>query len=456
MKTQISPGQPGSALMVALLTTVVIGMALASYLWLVFHQNLSTMRSLAWNAAIPVVEAGVEEALTQLHHNDIAHLSANDWTGPSNGWYYKKHAVDSHSYYEVIIKQVDPPVIVSTGYVPAPLVPSSLLGLLLGVSEPPASVNYLKRRVKVDTARNPLFGGPMFSQGRIDMSGNNVTTDGFDSRDPQYSTNGQYDSTKTKASGNIGTNLGLVDSIGIGNADIKGRVATGPGGTVAIQSNGSVGDLAWVDSGTPGIKPGWATDDMHVEVFDVTEPFTSGYGMPGSQTVGNVQYDYVFDHTGNYKLSNFSGKVLVPANVAATLWVTDRLNFNNLSEYIQISPGASLKLYVSAPSAVIGGGGIINSDNYARNFQYYGLPANRSLSFSGNASFTGTIYAPEADFTLGGGGKNEYDFVGACVVNTIKLNGHYHFHYDEALRDALWSGYVVTAWNEIDPNAPLN
>ena len=227
--------------------------------------------------------------------------------------------MDSHSYYEVIIKQVDPPVIVSTGYVPAPLVPSSLLGLLLGVSEPPASVNYLKRRVKVDTARKPLFGGPMFSQGRIDMSGNNVTTDGFDSRDPQYSTNGQYDSTKTKASGNIGTNLGLVDSIGIGNADIKGRVATGPGGTVAIQSNGSVGDLAWVLGGNTGLQPGHYKNDFNVDFPEVLAPYQIA-AAPSSGTISGTNYTFVLGNN-DYMYADSKGMSLKSGDV---LLVTEK------------------------------------------------------------------------------------------------------------------------------------
>ena len=63
----------------------------------------------------------------------------------------------------------------------------------------------------------------------------------------------------------------------------------------------------------------------------------------------------------------------------------------------------------------------------------YGLPSLTSISFGGNAAFTGTIYAPEADFSFGGGGNNTYDYVGSLVTNSCKLNGHANFHYDESL-----------------------
>ena len=86
----------------------------------------------------------------------------------------------------------------------------------------------------------------------------------------------------------------------------------------------------------------------------------------------------------------------------------------------------------------------------AANLAYYGLPSNTTLSFTGNASFTGTIYAPEADFKLGGGGNNTYDFVGASVTSSVTMNGHFNFHYDENLNKAgPVLGYVARAWVEL-------
>ena len=103
----------------------------------------------------------------------------------------------------------------------------------------------------------------------------------------------------------------------------------------------------------------------------------------------------------------------------------------------------------SAAHPSLGGNGIVNPGD-AMNFQYYGMPSNTTLSYSGNAAFTGVIYAPNADFTLGGGGNGIYDFVGASVTSTVKMNGHFHFHYDENLKRIGPSrGYIITSWNEI-------
>jgi hypothetical protein len=61
-------------------------------------------------------------------------------------------------------------------------------------------------------------------------------------------------------------------------------------------------------------------------------------------------------------------------------------------------------------------------------------PPKYAIQNDRNAAFTGTGLLPrKADITLGGGGNNDYDVVGAIIGNTITMNGHFHFHYDENL-----------------------
>src|SRR5437762_4201859 len=121
----------GSVMIVTLLTAMIIGISLASYLTLVAHQNRSTMRSLAWNTCMPVLEAGIEEALTQVRYQGVSKLTANGWTMGSDGSYHKTRLIgDDGSYYQVAIEPINPPVIVSVGFVPAPLSAPSPLGMI--------------------------------------------------------------------------------------------------------------------------------------------------------------------------------------------------------------------------------------------------------------------------------------------------------------------------------------
>jgi hypothetical protein len=60
------------------------------------------------------------------------------------------------------------------------------------------------------------------------------------------------------------------------------------------------------------------------------------------------------------------------------------------------------------------------------------------------------MYFPEADFQLSGGGSGILDFVGSSVTKTVQMNGHYHFHFDEALKKVNPdSSYVAASWREL-------
>jgi hypothetical protein len=465
IKTHSQPR--GSVLLVTLLTAAIIIISLASYLGFVANQNLSVARSLAWNNSLPVSEAGLEEALTQIHYNGYTNLSANGWTLATDGFYHKTRSIPTGGYCDVAINPVNPPVIYSTGYVPAPMTPSSQLGLILAqvVSRTPAPAS-LKRRIRLKTAGGGSgAGAAVISKGAIYLSGNNVTIDSFDSSDPISCPLGRWDPATTivrdhgdvltDAADGLTSNGKPLYALDVGDADIKGHVTTGPSGTVNVTSGGSVGDVAWVSAGTVGVESGWQSHDGNLDIHDVQPPdFSTGYFTPSSKKVGKVNYSFYMGQSGNYKLSSLSGAVYVAGDV--TLWVTDSVNLGS-SDYIYLAPGATLKLYVSAPSATIGGQGIINTDGYARSFQYLGLPTNTSVDYKGNSSFTGVINAPQADVKIGGGGTSPYDFVGSCVVNSLTMNGHFSIHYDEALRPVVINnGYLVGSWNEVDPNGPMN
>src|SRR6266536_2236072 len=339
MKITTNNQPNGSVILITLLTGFVVGLTLASYLTMVSVQNQSTLRSLAWNSSVPTTEAGVEEALTALYYYGTTNLVTGGWVNNVDGFWHKTGDLGSGYSYDVGIK---PPVvggpdratIESFGYAPAPanLATSYLspYGMILGGLVPSYSPTVVsaKRKVRVMAQRQSPLNYAMLAKGMIDLNGNNIATDSFDSTDPKKSgTGGKYDASKSADKGDVATNLGIVDSINVGNADIRGHVSTGPGGNVA-QNQGD-----------------------------------------------------------------------------------------------------------------------------AMSFIYWGLNSNTTLSFGGNSTFTGVIYAPYADFKLGGSGSGNYDFVGAAVIRTVTMTGHFHFHYDESLaRRFPIQQYVVYSWNDINPN----
>jgi hypothetical protein len=162
---------------------------------------------------------------------------------------------------------------------------------------------------------------------------------------------------------------------------------------------------------------------------------------------------------GNYQVANLSGSVYVGAS-NTVLYVTSSMSVGgsgggtkkgSAPAEIHIGPGASLTLYMAGATASINGNGVVNDTGQASAFAYYGLPTNTQISITGNGAFYGTIYAPEADFALKGGGKSSTeDFTGASITKTTTMTGNFNFHYDESLiHITTLGGYDPISWSEL-------
>lgn len=432
----------GGTLIATLVTSAIIGTAMASYLTMVSVQNRSVMRSLSWNSAIPVLEAGIEEALTHINQNGTAQLQSDEWTrqtdleiGGTNltDTYYVKERTIAGSNYRVAISASSPPIIYSEGSVTVP-----------------GDSNRVTRTVRVTTLNDGMWVKGMVAKEGINLNGQNVKTDSFDSSDSRYSTGGAYDPAKARDGGDVATNSGIDGILNVGNANIHGHVSTGPGGSITIGPNGGVGQKSWQASNR-GIQPGWVDDDMNVHFPDVSAPYQSAL-TPTSGRLGGTNYTYLLNG-GNFFRTDLSMTgsantiMLITNNV--TLYIEGDFSVGGNAS-IRIAPNSTFRLYVGG-SCSFGGNGVANQTGSATNFYYYGLPGNTQLSLSGNAAFLGAIYAPSANFSMNGGGRSTTnDFTGASVTRTVTMNGHFNFHYDELLgRVGPSRGFVVVSWNEL-------
>jgi hypothetical protein len=112
----------GSVLVVTLLTCVIIGILIGSYLMLIRTQHFSVVRGQAWNTAMALAEAGIEEGMAHLNSGITTNdLAVNSWVDLGTGKCGKTNYL-STGYYVVTI-QTQPavtnacPVVTSTGYV---------------------------------------------------------------------------------------------------------------------------------------------------------------------------------------------------------------------------------------------------------------------------------------------------------------------------------------------------
>jgi type II secretory pathway pseudopilin PulG len=102
---------------------------------------------------------------------------------------------------------------------------------------------------------------------------------------------------------------------------------------------------------------------------------------------------------------------------------------------------------------VIGGGGIVNATAKST---LVGMVACGSMVKPGTFTLTGgsdayfTVYAPDRDVGVGGGG----DLYGAVIGKTVTINGGSRMHYDEALARQGGTGVtaVAGAWAQMPGN----
>src|SRR2546425_1109393 len=107
----------GSTIFITLIVAALVALTLGAYLtWSKTQSKLAT-RAQAWNAALPMVEAGLEEAMAHLNYDSS--WGTNGWT--LSGTNYVKQRTFGDGYYLVKLSTNYPPVIISQGFVRAPL-----------------------------------------------------------------------------------------------------------------------------------------------------------------------------------------------------------------------------------------------------------------------------------------------------------------------------------------------
>ena len=178
------PPTQGSSLIVTLLVTLLLGVTLASYLMLVRSAHVATARSQAWNQALVMAEAGVEEALAQLNPGAFA-----SEVGGGNGWalydaFYQSDPAERSllgGRYAAVYTPDNPPTIYSTGYVAFP-----------------SGSATLARVVRVTTTNAPLYSTAVNAAQISNPAGYPYYQDNYDSESSAFSEGGQYTPTKAK------------------------------------------------------------------------------------------------------------------------------------------------------------------------------------------------------------------------------------------------------------------
>jgi hypothetical protein len=331
----------------------------------------------------------------------------------------------------------------------------------------------IKRIVRSQTGQVPLFGVALAAKSSFNMNGKNCLVNSFNSATTNYSTpvsmaapftnytiNTYTPSNVEPLGGDVAVDGAVVGDASLGNGTIDGHLYTGPGGLstdVQMGPNGSVGSTSWTASNTgvegSGTGSSYWQPTFNVNFPDVAAP-APGVSLPAPLASGPfsgyVSIPQGAAITSYTAASGFSTALLITG--PTTLWVQGSMTLPSI--VIAPTNNATLTLYVgtttgSGDSISLGGSSLVNQPGYARNLIIYGLPSLNSISMSGNAGWNACVYAPDADFSGGGGGSNTQDSQGSLVCRSFTASGHWNFHFDQSLlTNGPSRGWVANSWAE--------
>jgi hypothetical protein len=302
------------------------------------------------------------------------------------------------------------------------------------------------RTVEAIIRPSSAFPVALLSKDTTEITNHNVVVDSYDSTDPTKSTNGQWDIAKRQRRGDVATNGNLVSA---GNAQIFGNVSTN-GGTVTGIAN----------------ITGQIRDDYYQDVPSVVSPVTNGATYtPAIARSTSTLLGSTVRGAARYKLSDITlsdNSVLTLKGTGSQInyidiWVDGDISVTGTAA-IELAKNIVVTLHVKG-NMNISGNGIVNAPGSVNdaaerpaNFMVYGIkPAEGvtpQIKMAGNAQIQSSIYAPDAEVEIVGGGARG-SFSGSVVGKTIFMNGVTEVHYDEALaKTGMVMGYRIASWVE--------
>jgi hypothetical protein len=275
----------------------------------------------------------------------------------------------------------------------------------------------------------------------LDLTNQNIVIDSYDSRDPFKSTNGLYDVNKRQENGNLATDGSLIEA---GNAHIYGDVATNSGTVSGAANISGVERTDFYQEPIPVGTPSWPS--INPTPYTVTNTATLNAGAKGA-AASRYQLAQI-SLSGNTTLTlagNPDG-----SQTYIEIHVTGDISVSGGAQIV-VAPGVSATVYFDG-NVDVSGNGIINSNNQPNDLHLYGVQptdsSSRTVHLGGNGQITATVYAPNADITVNGGGSSGHVF-GSIIGKTVTMTGVTNLHYDEASgASGMINNYKIVSWFE--------
>jgi hypothetical protein len=245
MKLIILKGKAASTLLLTLFLMFILVMSIGGYLYYVEQQNRMGARAQAWNMAMALSEAGIEEGLEVLNSWGFttcppsSQFTANGWQAVSNNAYSIDRNLPGGSYTVTVdVSDCYHPVITSwASMTPPPLASRRFFFAALqgNTTTPSAKPVLVSRGVQVKAYKGSIWVASLAARGSIGMSGNSDRADvnSFDD-----SLNGGVYSPSSALSNAVVASLN--GTVNVGNWNIDGKVEVSPTGSTYVGPNGSV------------------------------------------------------------------------------------------------------------------------------------------------------------------------------------------------------------------------
>lgn len=473
----------GSVLGVTLIFAVALAATAAAYMNTVTVAYKTTQANQTYHSLLPVGERGVDEAMHTLYRYFHANAPSGVWpttlaTGmwTNGGWkavgtrtYAKDFGTQSvtiwgaqrYARLKVIVRNI-----------PDATVPDALpnvvaeVGFLGGDStawgaDKSAASSYV-RQFGVWLKSRSNYANAMVGVKSVTVKGGVFSADSYKS---SAGYTGVYSSANPGDKATIATLSALDDAISTGSISVRGYVVTGGDNPV----DGISGSHVYAYSTDPsyayaskGIDPSRVAWDFSATLKPATAPSSTGalaFPAPVTSGSGSSKTTTYTLTSGVWRLGSdlkLSGDETIVVSGNATLIVDPGVSVSMSGRSsIQLSGSSStLKVYTPGDFSITGNGilnGTDTSPGRPTNVQLFGTnttAGGQTITLTGNAAFSGMVYAPNAGVEIKGGGSSGA-FFGSVVGYTILANGGTTFHYDETLSTVVEPSFMLSSWLEL-------
>ena len=425
----------GSALVLALIFTIVLSIAVSAYLKLSLVEMRMSHDTFYRGAAFNLAEAGLEEALFAFNNSDWT--SWSNKSGDNN--YYR--SFDYTSEFAQGVKDSSVQVIVIDGNLPTPKILS-----LATVESADGKTRSKCLYVEMTSAISPYLGVGFVTKGDGDYS--NVTITNASGQEVFVgSVEGELNVAQAEIYGSIGFNS-TNGSIRTHNKTVVTNNATTYDGT---------GDVEFAYNGIDLMDATAVDENFSANLLPVSAPDTTGYTDLSTASLttvvtraGGKQTISTIIPAGNYYVDGYALPNNMQIGGDVTIVVKGELNIGNNTLYVPTnSNNNKLKLFVAGDIKTNGQGSIeTDAGSEPAQLQIYGTSTtSQEFDFNGSNNLDAVVYAPNADIDLNG---TNTAVTGAVVANTLDSNGVKSMTFKAPDQNLLYNGggTAIGVWRE--------